>query len=184
MADCFAGKHRIETTRLKGWDYSEPGYYFVTICTRDRVCCLGDIVDGKMRLSEIGEIAHQYWLKIPNHFGNVVLDEFVVMPSHVHGIIVINESDCRDGACPVSTDGIATRPNLGNIVGSFKSAVTRWCHENDRPFAWQSRFYDHIIRNEKSLNQTRQYIDDNPENWETDRNNPEGRIPRKPGSPA
>ncbi len=85
--DLYRNKYRIDSTRLKGWDYSSPGYYFITICTKDRECFFGEIIKEKMYLSEIGEIAHRYWAEIPNHFNNVVLDEFVIMPNHVHGII-------------------------------------------------------------------------------------------------
>jgi len=99
----FAGKYRTETIRLAGWDYSQSGFYFVTICTKDRMCYLGNIVGGEMRLLRIGEIVRGYWLEIPEHFGGVFLDEFIVMPSHFHGIVTIGKFGCRDVACNVST---------------------------------------------------------------------------------
>src|SRR5919109_4323497 len=95
----YKDKYRIETTRLKEWDYSSNGYYFVTICTKDRECVFGNIIDGKMELLEIGEIAKQYWLEIPKHFQNVKLDKFVIMPNHVHAIVIIENDknkNCRD----------------------------------------------------------------------------------------
>jgi REP element-mobilizing transposase RayT len=187
MTDRFRNQYRIKSARLEGYDYSSTGGYFVTICTRDREYWFGEIVGGKMQLSAIGEMTNRYWQEIPKHFDNVDLDESVVMPNHVHGIILIlreRPDDDRDVACNVSTDAqsknlamsvISPKPgSLGTIMRSYKSAVTRWCGKNSYPqFAWQSRFYDHIIRNEKSLMAIRQYIYNNPAKWEIDRENPE-----------
>jgi len=187
MTDRFRNRYRIKSARLEGYDYSAIGGYFVTICTRDRECWFGEIVGGKMQLSVIGEMARQCWQEIPNHFDNTDLDEFVLMPNHVHGIIlIIRDVDGRDVACNVSTDSdsdsknmamsiISPKPgSLATIIRSYKSAVTRWCGKNNCPqFAWQPRFYDHIIRNEKSLIAIRQYIYNNPAKWEIDRENPE-----------
>ncbi len=171
----FAKKYRIKSTRLPQWDYSQPWWYFVTICTKDGDCRFGDVADGQMRLSEIGAIAEKYWQEIPKHFDNVSLDEFIVMPNHIHGIVIIERQQPtkrrRDGACPVSTTKQVI--TLGNIVGSFKSAVARWCnHDGYKNFVWQPRFYDHIIRNEKSLDKIRFYIHHNVRKWEEDRYNP------------
>ncbi len=192
MADRFRNWYRIKSARLEGYDYSSIGGYFVTICTRDRKCLFGEIVHGKMKLSAIGEIARQYWQEIPEHFDNTDLDEFVMMPNHVHGIILILQQkpdDCRDVACNVSTHNVSTdshsknlamsaispKPgSLGTIIRSYKSAVTRWRGKNNYPqFSWQPRFYDHIIRNEKSLAAIRQYIYNNPTKWQIDRENSE-----------
>lgn len=84
----YKNKYRIESSRLKKWDYSAPGHYFITICTKDRKCLFGNVTRGKMILSEMGKIAEQYWREIPDHFNHVKLDEFVVMPNHIHGIII------------------------------------------------------------------------------------------------
>jgi len=172
----FANKYRIKSTRLPQWDYSTPWWYFVTICTSDGVCWFGDVDNGKMNLSKVGEIAQEYWQEITVHFSNVSLDEFIVMPNHIHGIVVIKHQQPtkrgRDGACPVSTS--ENTITLGNIVGSFKSAVTRWCCQNGSDdFAWQPRFYDHIIRNEKSLQKIRFYIHHNAKKWEDDEYHPD-----------
>jgi REP element-mobilizing transposase RayT len=187
----FKGKYRVESTRLRGWDYSSPGRYFVTICTKDRKLFFGDVIHAVMELSEIGKIAHQYWAEIPGHFPMVVLDEFKIMPNHVHGIVVITES-ANQGM--VETRHIASlheqrkqqheptpakfgglKPgSLSKIVQEYKSAVTRWCGKNGQAFGWQPGFYDHIIRNEKSLHRIRQYIRNNPAKWESDRDNPSG----------
>ena len=89
----YRGQYRIESTRLKGWDYSSAGYYFVTICTKDKRPYFGIIVDGVVQLSDMGEISFNHWMEIPEHFSSVGIDEFVVMPNHVHGIIVIRSND-------------------------------------------------------------------------------------------
>ena len=176
----YKGKYRVETTRLRNWDYADAGWYFVTICTRDLGPFFGDVVEGETCLSPVGEIAHQYWAGIPDHFPNAGVDEWVIMPNHMHGIVVI-EIRCRDVACNVSTTNttptlsrISPQPgSLATIIRSYKSAVTRRAREEGySEFGWQSRFYDHIIRDEKSLHAIRRYIRDNPLKWEMDRDNP------------
>ena len=172
----------------------------MTICTRGRECFFGKIVDQRMRLSKIGDIALRFWEDIPNHSVNAGLDALVIMPNHLHGIVTIKAPDgstttdnngglgthnCRDVACNVSTttggSGRLTDPpkpgSLGAIVRSYKSAVTRWCRTNGyTTFAWQPRFYDHVIRDGVALQNVRRYILDNPAKWELDRNNPEKRA--------
>ncbi len=102
----YKNKYRIESTRLPTYDYSSNGYYFVTICTHQKHCYFGKIVNAQMQLSQLGKIAQKHWQEIPKHFDGVDIDEFVIMPNHVHGIIVINQTDkpCRDVTCYVSTD--------------------------------------------------------------------------------
>ncbi len=187
----FKNKYRIESARLKGWDYADAGWYFVTICTQNREPYFGQVVDQAMSLSPIGEIAHQYWSEIPQHSpSNIQVDAFIIMPNHVHGIVVIEDTDGRrdiaphgdvarrgDVACNVSTGSTMSKispkvGSLGAIVRSYKSAVTRWARMNHQPFFdWQARFFDHIIRDEKGLNKIRDYIATNPAQWDTDRNN-------------
>ena len=199
----YKDRYRPESTRLQGWDYASAGYYFVTICTRDRLCTLGDVVAGSMRLSPVGESARTLWQGIPDHAQGVELDEFVVMPNHLHGIIVIRDVR-RDVACNVSTTPIPTPTtigvvptdnaftdnastltmarispktgSLGAIIRSYKSAVTNWCRKNDHDFAWQSRFYDEIIRDENMLDRVREYIRNNSLQWELDQNNPANNV--------
>jgi len=185
----YKQKYRIESARLKGWDYRNPGYYFVTICTKDRSHYFGYISDGQMHLSAAGEIAAQCWREIPIHRPNVELDEFMVMPNHVHGILVIREHVATlPGRVPVETlpDGVETlhatslqsviSPKAGSlsvIIRSYKSAVTKSAGLNGfQEFAWQTRFYDAIIRDEKSFHKIRKYIADNPVKWELDKDNP------------
>jgi REP element-mobilizing transposase RayT len=179
----FKNKYRIESTRLKGWDYRNPGYYFVTICTKNRDYHFGHIVNGEMHLSAIGEIAAQCWQEIPNHHTNVELDEFMIMPNHVHSIVVI----CNPVVAVETLHATSLPPppaeskmseispkagSLGAIIRSYKSAVTRLCGlQGFTEFAWQTRYHDHIIRNENSLHQIRQYIRNNPAKWELDREN-------------
>lgn len=96
----YKNKYRIESARLKGWDYGSPAHYFVTICTQNGIYFFGDVVKGKMVLSAIGEIADRFWKEIPEHFDNMKLDEYVIMQNHIHGIIIITDEDRRDEAMP------------------------------------------------------------------------------------
>jgi len=179
--------HR-RSIRLKGYDYRQAGMYFFTICTKDRAYLFGEVVDGEMRLNEMGEIVRHCWLTIPEHFPHALLDEFMVMPNHVHGIILLTDPDVGRSknvgathASPLPTNVSSTQPrgphrqSIASIVGSFKSAATKRIneHRNMPGFpVWQRNYYEHIIRNEESLTQIRQYILNNPGQWEFDRENP------------
>jgi len=192
----YSEKHRRRSIRLSGYDYSQPGAYFVTICTLNRACLFGDIVNGVMQLNPIGRMVQECWRAIPQHFPHVVLDAFVVMPNHVHGILVIVEKTNAGAAhsagamrsvgathaSPLQNDNTPTRPrgpkrqSIASIVGSFKSAVTKCINEyRGTPGApvWQRNYYEHIIRTEESLNRIREYILQNPLRWHLDRENPE-----------
>jgi putative transposase len=170
--------HKRKSIRWKEHDYAYEGAYFVTICTSRRRSYLGDIVNGEMNLSDMGRIADQCWQEIPKHFDNVQLDEYKVMPNHVHGIVMITDSvrtrhaASQPDSKPNRKFGPLPTKSLHTIIGSYKSAVTKFIHAKGFAFDWQSRFHDHIIRNEKELNRIRQYIDDNPAKWEFDRENP------------
>ena len=162
-----------KANRKKHYDYSSAGYYFVTNCTKDRLPFFGKIEDDKMNLNECGKIIKACWLEIPDHFPNVKTDEFVVMPNHFHGIIIINDPVGNRHACSLQ-DIYKNRQHqkLPVIIGSFKSAVTKLIHRKyDNDFQWQKSYYDHIIRDESSLNNIRLYIRQNPQNWDTDKNN-------------
>ena len=189
MAEKFHNKYRIQSARLQYWDYGWNAFYFVTICTKNRKCYFGEIrkriVDEPLRvsLSEIGKIAEQYWINIPEHFPFVNLGEFVIMPNHVHGIIIIDKPvDVRND---VETQNFASlhsqqrtneqknkfgpqSKNLASIIRGFKSGVKKYATINNIDFAWQSRFYDHIIRDEKSFQNISNYIIKNPSNWMDD----------------
>jgi len=181
----FKGKYRVESTRLPNWNYAANGWYFVTICTRDSTHFFGEVITSQVQFSTIGEIAQQFWAEIPKHFNHTYIDAYVIMPNHVHGIIVIDrphqvnrdrQPNVETLHCNVSTrrqfmsDISPQAGSLGAIVRSYKSAVSRWCHHNGfEDFAWQDRFYDRIIRADGSLSHIRKYIVNNPAKWELDR---------------
>jgi len=177
----FRGKYRIPSTRLKNWNYAGDGCYFVTICTKNRECLLGDISkDGGICLAYSGQISRRCWIEIPKHFPFVKLDEFVVMPNHIHGIIMIDKTNenvetqdfasLQRGMKYQNTFGPQSK-NLASIIRGFKIGVKKWANKNEMTFYWQTRYYDHVIRDEASLIRIRQYIIDNPRNWHKDRNN-------------
>ena len=166
--------------RLQNYEYSQTGYYLVTICTQDRVNYFGEIEKGRMRLDDIGQIVTDCWQAIPEHFHNTVLDEFVVMPNHIHGIIVIKGNDFLKN----SGDGVGNNDRcslrnarnmqlLPKIISQYKSSATRIVRKRwgDHIFSWQKSFYDHIIRNDEDLYRIRTYIQNNPLNWTLDENN-------------
>ncbi|PKP27229.1 MAG: transposase [Bacteroidetes bacterium HGW-Bacteroidetes-22] len=129
--DKFDNKYRIPSARLQMWNYGANGLYFITICTHNREHYFGEIIDGEIVFSEIGRLVNSYWNEIPEHFTFIKLDEFVVMPNHFHGIIINNKSvDGRpNGGCGLHTD-----------------------------FKWQSRFHDHVIRNDESYEKIKNFI--------------------------
>ncbi|MDH3503539.1 MAG: transposase [Nitrospirota bacterium] len=166
-------RYRSQSIRLPWWDYSQAGWYFVTICTDDRQCVLGEIVDGAVSLSPTGLIVEEEWRRTATVRKQVELDEFVVMPNHLHGILVINVGAGKTSRRDVSTKSRLTAHSLGAIIGQFKSVCTKRIRGAGFPqFAWQARFYEHIIRDESSLGNICQYIVDNPAKWELDDDNP------------
>jgi putative transposase len=188
------GKHRRRSIRLKGYDYSQAGVYFVTICTKDRECLFGDIVDREMRSNDVGQMVHRTWNDLPIRNPGIETDEFVVMPNHVHGIIVIVGAPLVGAhSSGMVIDNAKTRagtrpaPTLGDVVGAFKSITTHQYTDGVRqknwpPFygkLWQRNYYEHIIRSEQSLQEIREYIINNPLKWEFDRNNPANIIHRR-----
>ncbi|CAA6805007.1 MAG: Unknown protein [uncultured Sulfurovum sp.] len=156
-----SNRHR-KSIRLKTWDYSQNGLYFITICTKNREHLFGEIIDETMLLSDMGLLAQKYWYEIPKHFDFVFLDSFVVMPNHIHGVIEIR----REKA--VKKFENQPKGTVSSIIGSYKSIVTKKCRLIDASFGWQSRFHDHIIRNDKSLEKIRAYVIANPKNWKDD----------------
>ena len=168
--DKFQNKYRIPTARLQGYDYGSNGCYYVTICTKDRIHYFGEIVNGEMQLSEIGEIAEKFWTDIPNHFPFVILDQYVIMPNHIHGISFFNKSVETDNYPSLRSPNKFGRQsqNLGSVIRGFKSSLKRYANENNIDFAWQERFHDSIIRDNNGLNNVRNYIFNNPQNWNDD----------------
>jgi len=238
--DKFRNTYRIESARLKGWDYGWDAFYFVTICTGERKCFFGEISNGAMNYTPVGTIACQLWKEIPHQFDYAGLDEYIVMPNHIHGIIRINKNnfkqntdrndyyaggagdgrnrdtgDGRDAINRVSTvarttdvplindpttdipifhDNISNAPptgnsitknrggitgnknpmlhdNLSRIIRWYKGRVTFEARKILTEFTWQSRFHDRIIHNEDHLARARQYIINNPQNWDNDKLN-------------
>jgi putative transposase len=168
-------KHHRRSIRLKGYDYAQVGGYFLTMIARDRTCLFGEVVAGTMVLSDLGKSVQRCWDAIPAHFSNAQLDTFMVMPNHIHGIIVIvgarHASPLPKGISPRGPEP----QSIGAIVGSFKSAVTKFIN-NQRgtpgTSVWQRNYYEHIIRDESTLERIREYIVTNPLRWAIDRENP------------
>lgn len=170
-------KHHRRSIRLRGYDYTQAGTYFVTLCTYQRECLFGEIVNGRMCLNEIGCIVAEEWLRTSEIRLEIELDEWVVMPNHIHGIIVMTESAGAHGhAPPPNHRGMPYRKprSLSSLVAGFKSAATKRINEirqtPTRPI-WQRNYYECIIRNEKSLCNIRQYIVNNPRRWTVDSEN-------------
>jgi len=209
----YQNKYRIPSARLQSWDYGNNGAYFITICTANRDHFFGDIVDTAesdesiMQLNALGKIAKKYWMKIPDHFPFVKLGNFVVMPNHTHGILIIDkniDTADSDGDLPDSaTDPVETpklgasthndhgkspadndkKPTVGGknekwkpqtigvIINQYKRIVTINTRKINAHFGWQSRFYDHIIRDDGSFQRIQKYIADNPKKWGKDKFN-------------
>ncbi len=148
--------------RLVGYDYSQPGYYFVTICTQQHRLVFGHIVDGQMSLRGPGQIAQSVWVTLPRRFAHVKLDAYVLMPNHLHAIVVLSDLD------PTHT---GSRAALWEIIRVFKAATSSHIRRSEgKPwFAWQDGYYDSIIRTEAALQQIRQYILANPMRWTQDK---------------
>lgn len=172
--------HRRRSIRLRDYDYSRAGAFFVTICAFQRKDLFGDVMDGALQLNEMGKAAQECWNDIPGHFPDIELDEFVVMPNHLHGIVVTNR---RCTACRARVDESFGQPvagSLATIIRSFKSAATKRINTlRDIPGApvWQRNYYERIIRDDRELDGIRQYIIDNPSRWEEDENHPSRQSP-------
>jgi putative transposase len=209
VSELFQNKYRTKSHRLPGWDYSTDGYYFITICTQNRENIFGEIKNDTRILNDIGEIVEKNWRGIAAHFSHAKPDEFVVMPNHLHGIIVIDNanSEISPGVTTprvvetpmVTTPRVAETPmvetphwgvstnkirnphhkpewksgTIGVIINQFKSICTKQIHQIypalDR--IWQPRFHDRVICDEDELNRIREYVRQNPENWERDSEN-------------
>src|SRR5690606_17956455 len=163
MSEKFNGKYRNESIRLQNWDYGWNAAYFVTICTQNRVCYFGNVADGKIVLNDVGKIAYNFWIRIPEHFPFIKLGNHVVMPNHIHGIVIIDKPNnvgarliapLMEPMEPTKHPGGITgnknpmlHDNLSKIIRWYKGRTTFESHKNHPDFAWQSRFHDHIIRN-------------------------------------
>lgn len=180
-----AANHR-RSIRLKEYDYSWVGWYYVTICTSGRACLFGELVNDAMVLNKTGKIVEEEWLKTTTIRPEVELDHYVIMPNHMHGIVVIGESVNQsesNATEPVGTHGRAslrrlTRMprSLSSFIAGFKSAATKRINIERRTPGipiWQGRFYEHIIRNDVDLHRIREHIVSNPLRWSLDEEYPE-----------
>ena len=183
----FQNKYRTSSIKAQWWDYGWNGAYFITICTQDRKHYFGEIQNNKMILSEVGIIADLLWHQIPTHHKNVELGDFVVMPNHIHGILIIDKQSINIDNINIVETGHALSPlsqgqnpgshrfqNIGkntisSIVGSYKSAVTKHANRLGYPHQWQKLFYDNIIRSNNDYQRISDYIVSNPENWTKDK---------------
>lgn len=182
MADKFRDRYRVHTARANWWDYGKDGIYFITICTQNREHYFGEIKDGAMNLSEIGQIAQKCWNEIPNHFPFTHLEAFVVMPNHVHGILVIDKTTHKNSN-RIETQHLVsqklkeTQPNkfgpqsnnLASVIRGYKVGVTKNARQIHADFSWQSSYHEHIIKDLKSYDTILDYIENNPQNWEKDK---------------
>ncbi len=193
MSDKFKNKYRTSSARLQTWNYAWDAAYFVTICTKNREHYFGEIENAVMNLSGIGIIADVLWHEIKNHAKNVQLGEFTVMPNHIHGIVILDGNEnCIGNDSHVETGhalSLQQSPNptpspqtpgkqrfqnpgknsLSSIIGSYKSAVTNHARRLNFNFEWQTRFHDHIIRDDISFQNISGYIKNNVQNWTDDR---------------
>src|SRR5690606_19768358 len=190
----YKNKYRIASARAPWWDYGWAAPYFITICTQNRDNYFGEVINGSMRLSQAGVLADVLWHQIPHHAQNVELGAFVVMPNHIHGILILDGDGGggggggRDKACLVSTgvtgDSAIPDPPLSpsekrfrnpgkntvsSIIGGYKSAVTKHANRLGIAMAWQPRFHDHIIHNDAEYQRINDYIESNPQNWDKDK---------------
>lgn len=166
-------KRRRQSLRLRNYDYSCLGAYFITACTFRRELLFGEVIDAETQLNDLGRIAAEEWLKSAEVRTEVQLDAWIVMPNHIHGIVILAEE--REGSDrPAPSNGPHTG-SLGALVAGLKSSVTKRINSTrgtPSALVWQRNYYDHVIRNESSLNRIRQYIADNPVRWPDDPENP------------
>ena len=179
-------KFKRHSIRLRDYDYSEPGAYFLTVCTKERERLFGEINQGEMKLNGAGKIVQSIWVQLPKRFPNIELNEFVIMPNHVHGIISILDLNVGAGfPRPIkmsnnpSVRGAVTAPlqsgSLGQIVAYFKYQSTKQINLlRNMPGVpiWQRNYYEHVIRDEHELFEMRQYTQENPLKWDLDPENP------------
>ena len=185
MADKFADRFKTKSSRLKNFDYSTPGFYFITICTLNKNNFFGKIINYQMELSKVGTITDQCIINIPNHFLKIALDKYVVMPNHVHILFRVETLDLAslqtNSKIKVINYSHKNHPNfysrlsqksnqlIPKVIQQLKSSVKRKCNQQNLFFAWQPRYYDHIINNEQEFFKIKNYIINNPINWQKDK---------------
>ena len=160
MTEYYRGKYRVPSARA-AWHGYDGGTYFVTICVADRVHAFGEVVAGEMCPTPLGIVANDYWEAIPQHHPGVTLYEFVLMPDHVHGVLELApERQADGGGSPV---------DLRAVIRGYKAAVTSQARRMGIPFAWQTRFHDHVVRHQDERLRIEQYIRNNPVRWQEGR---------------
>lgn len=165
--------HHRRSIRLESYDYTQDGAYFVTICTYQRECIFGDIVDGEMQINNLGQVVQEEWLRTGER-ANVELDIFIVMPNHVHGVLFLITDD--EPHSPQSAYAHPITGSLGTIVGAFKSAAARRINQlRDTPGApvWQRNYFEHVIRDQAGYEYITRYVQHNAAIWAYDRLHPE-----------
>ncbi len=166
--------HR-RSVRLPGYDYARPGAYFVTICACGRECLFGEALDGRVVLNDAGRIAAEAWTWLEERYGHVRLDKWIVMPNHMHGIIMIIDPVHRRGGSRTAPKNAAGRKPLGRLIGAYKTVSTKRINEargTPGVRVWQRNYYEHVIRDDDELVRIREYIVNNPARWDLDRENP------------
>ena len=173
-------RRQRRSIRLPSFDYSSPGAYFVTVCTKNRLCMFGEVTGGEVKLSPFGHIVMRCWHDLENHYAHVELDAFVVMPNHIHGIVVLPDVDRRAdvgaGFEPARPTARNRSHGLPEIVRAFKTFSSRRINEakaTPGESVWQRNYYERVIRDEAELDRARQYILGNPANWSRDSENPD-----------
>ncbi|MBQ1654617.1 MAG: hypothetical protein II575_04060 [Bacteroidales bacterium] len=180
MADKYLGIYRSETRRVD-WHKYNGGEYFVTICTKDRVHYFGEIANGEMQLSAIGQYTHEQFMNVATHYPYAQIPLWIVMPDHIHAIVIIDGNavvaDCNDAINRIATTGTATAGGitgihnpmiskcLGTIIRGTKARISHWAHQNNLSFGWQSNYHEHIIRDQNEMNRIADYIYENPQKW-------------------
>ncbi len=183
-----AGPHHRRSIRIKGYDYAQPGAYFITVCTYNHEFLFGEVANDEMRLNTFGHIVKSSWHDLSNHYSNLLLDAFTAMPNHVHGIIIITDVGVGAGLKPAPTNAIPTntqaikrpteRHGLPEVVRAFKTFSSRRINAlRGTPGVpvWQRNYYEHVVRSEEALKRIREYIATNPLRWALDRENPDAR---------
>lgn len=180
--DVFANKYKLKSSRLKNFDYSSSGFYFITICTYRHNNFFGKIINQQMELSKMGLITRQCIIDIPKHFKNVLIDEYMIMPNHVHLLLELTKSNVNSVETHHGASlqiryqsyhfhrlAIKSNQTIPKIINQFKSAVTHQINHKTVFFAWQPRYHDIIIKNEKQYFTIKNYIKNNVINWEKDK---------------
>lgn len=176
--ELFKDQYRIKSARANWHDYNH-GWHFITICTHDMVCCFGTVEEDVMVLNDLGRKADEYLAAIPIHYPEASVPLYVVMPNHIHAIIIVEDNELPGPRIMDTTEETETgmkmqiisqqRGRLSECIGKYKAAVTRYANQTGATFKWQSRFHDHIIRNQTDGNAIADYIENNPAKWTLDR---------------